>query len=150
MGLVWRMGKEAYNMNRERLLDTIMRHEGLRLYPYKDTVGKLTIGVGRNLDDNGISETEALYMLNNDIDDVVEEAKSFWWWEELDDVRQEVVLNMLFNLGLPTFKQFINTIKAIEEQNWNRAAKEMLDSRWAKQVGVRAIELSDAMRKGEM
>lgn len=137
-------------MNRERLLDTIMRHEGLRLYPYKDTVGKLTIGVGRNLDDNGISETEALYMLNNDIDDVVEEAKSFWWWEELDDVRQEVVLNMLFNLGLPTFKQFINTIKAIEEQNWNRAAKEMLDSRWAKQVGVRAIELSDAMRKGEM
>lgn len=144
------MGKEAYNMNRERLLDTIMRHEGLRLYPYKDTVGKLTIGVGRNLDDNGISETEALYMLNNDIDDVVEEAKSFWWWEELDDVRQEVVLNMLFNLGLPTFKQFINTIKAIEEQNWNRAAKEMLDSRWAKQVGVRAIELSDAMRKGEM
>lgn len=136
-------------MKRERLLDTLMRHEGLRLFPYKDSVGKLTIGVGRNIEDNGISEAEALHMLNNDVEDVLTDASRFWWFGELNDVRQEVVLNMLFNMGLPTFKQFQNMIGAIEEQNWNRAAQEMLNSRWAKQVGVRAIELSDAMRKGE-
>lgn len=136
-------------MDRGRLVNTLKRHEGLRLKPYKDSVGKTTIGIGRNLDDVGITENEAIYLLNNDIDKAYREARSFWWFDSLNSVRQEVVVNMIFNLGFPTFSQFKNTIKAISEQNWNLASQEMLDSRWASQVGRRAIELADAMRRGE-
>lgn len=136
-------------MDRSRLIDTLIRHEGMRVFPYKDTVGKLTIGVGRNLDDNGISSDEAKYLLNNDINSAYREAQGFWWFDELNDVRQEVVVNMIFNMGYPTFCQFKNMIEAIKEENWPLAKKEMLDSRWAKQVGTRAIELANAMEQGE-
>ena len=137
-------------MNRERLKAVLIRHEGLRLKPYRDTVGKLTIGVGRNLDDRGISKDEALYMLENDIRIAEEELdQRIPWWRDLDDVRQEILLNMAFNLGVPGLMKFKNFLRALREGNYARASDEMLASKWAIQVGRRADELSRAMREGE-
>lgn len=136
-------------LNTERLKQILIKHEGLRLKPYTDTVGKLTIGVGRNLDDRGISKDEALYMLENDIKIVEKEAREiFENFDQLDDVRQEVILNMLFNLGKAKFLSFKKFIQAVKERNFEKAADEMLNSKWARQVGKRAQELSFAMRNG--
>ncbi len=137
-------------MKRDRLKAVLVRHEGLKLRPYRDTVGKLTIGVGRNLDDRGITKDEALYMLENDIRTAEEELdQRIPWWRELDDVRQEVLLNMAFNLGVPKLMKFKRFLKALKEGNYGQASDEMLNSLWAQQVGRRAKELAFAMRNGE-
>jgi len=137
-------------MNLQRLKAVLIRHEGLKLKPYKDTVGKLTIGVGRNLDDRGITEDEALYMLDNDIRILEEELdRVLPWWRELDDVRQEVLLNMAFNLGVPKLLRFENFLRALREGNYAQASEEMLNSLWRQQVGRRAKELAIAMRNGD-
>jgi lysozyme len=134
---------------RVTLRTTLVRHEGIRLKPYKDSVGKLTIGVGRNLDDVGISRQEALLMLANDITKVRREVKqAFPWFASLNSARKNVVLNMVFNLGLPRFRRFKKAIRAMKTKRWNDAAEEMLDSRWARQVKGRAKELARIMRKG--
>ena len=135
----------------ERLQKTLIRHEGLKLKPYHDTVGKLTIGIGRNLDNNGISKAEALHLLENDLKVCVIDAKEVFGaqWGKLNDVRQEVILNMLFNLGRPRFLGFKKCIAAIKDERWADAAVEMLDSKWARQVGNRAQELAEAMETGE-
>lgn len=133
-----------------QLKKMLVRHEDLRLKPYRDTVGKLTIGVGRNLDDFGLTKEEVLYLLHNDVMRVTQEVKkAFPWWLRLNAVRQNVVLNMVFNLGLSRFLGFKKTIGAIEGKNWDIAAKEMLDSKWAVQVGRRAQELSKMMKTGK-
>ena len=133
----------------ESLEDMLIRHEGLVLKPYKDSVGKLTIGIGRNLDDVGISRDEAIYLLKNDIQKVVADAKTFPWYDGLNNSRKQVVLNMIFNLGLTRFSKFSNTISCISRGEYTEAAKEMLDSTWAKQVGKRATELAQIMERGE-
>ena len=126
--------------------------EGIRLKPYKDTVGKLTIGVGRNLDDVGISEDEALYLLNNDIKKAKEDVKKVFgeMFHELDPVRQAVLIDMMFNLGLPRFLGFKKFIQAVKERDFSKASQEMLDSRWARQVKSRAERLSYMMRTGRI
>jgi len=137
-------------INKSRLKSVLIRHEGLKLKPYKDTVGKLTIGVGRNLEDRGISKEEALFMLENDIKIVEEELdRTIPWWRKLDSVRQEVLVNMAFNLGVPKLLRFKKFLKALQEGNYGQASFEMLNSLWAKQVGRRAKELAYAMEKGE-
>jgi lysozyme len=129
------------------LASMLIRHEGLRLKPYRDTVGKLTVGCGRNLDDVGITQEEAMVLLNNDINTAeLGLQKAFPWFDQLDPVRQDVLLDMVFNLGITRFMSFHRTIAAIEAQDWNKAADEMLQSRWAQQVGLRASELSQMMR----
>ncbi|MFQ5545677.1 MAG: glycoside hydrolase family protein [Acidiferrobacterales bacterium] len=133
-----------------RLHEMLIRHEGLRLKPYHDTVGKLTIGVGRNLDDVGITREEALMLLDNDIAKVKREVKrAFPWFAQLNPVRKNIVLNMVFNIGLPRFRQFKKTIAAIKAKDWEEAASQMLDSRWARQVGRRARELATMMKAGK-
>lgn len=133
-----------------RLHEMLIRHEGLRLKPYRDTKGKLTIGVGRNLDDVGITREEALLLLNNDLARVRREVeRAFPWFSSLNPVRKNVVLNMVFNLGLPRFRGFTKTIAAIEAKDWENAAREMLESRWAQQVGRRAHELAAMMKRGK-
>lgn len=127
----------------------LVRDEGERLKPYRDTVGKLTIGVGRNLDDVGISHDEALMLLAKDI--VRAELwldRNLPWWRGLDPVRQRVLVNIAFNLGgrLLSFK---NTLKAVQANNWQAAHDGMLDSLWAKQVGQRAQRLAYMMLTGE-
>src|SRR5438105_4864784 len=88
-------------MNLDALRKELIRDEALRLKPYKDTVGKLTIGVGRNLDDKGISEAEAAVLLENDIAEHVAllDAK-LSWWRKLDEARQNALANMCFNMGI--------------------------------------------------
>ena len=133
-----------------RLRAMLIRHEGLRLKPYRDAKSKLTIGVGRNLDDVGITRAEALMLLDNDIATVRRDVtRAFPWFPGLDPVRKDVVLDMVFNLGLPRFRQLTKTIAAIKARNWENAAREMLKSRWANEVGKRATELAAMMERGE-
>ena len=125
-------------------------HEGLELKPYLDTRGKLTIGYGRNLDDVGISIQEAETMLANDIADARKRAEQiFGWFGILDSVRQDVILNMVFNMGAAKVAHFVQMIEAIKRGDWNKAAEEMVDSAWARQVGARAIMLSKMMQLGK-
>jgi len=134
-----------------RIKAQLVRHEGLRLKPYRCTAGKLTIGIGRNLDDRGISQKEAYAMLERDIVDceqwLIDEIPEVY--NKLDEVRQSVLLNMCFNLGIGGLLEFNNTLAYIAAGDWERAANGMLASKWAKQVGRRAIELSELMRKGK-
>lgn len=145
-------------MNEELLAAELTRDEGLRLKSYRDSVGKLSIGVGRNLDDKGISKEEAEVMLRNDIAEHTELLDKYLpWWRSLDEVRQRVVANMGFNLGvgpsaehpqgkLLTFK---NTLAAMERGDYEAAANGMSSSAWAKQVGLRATRLVAMMRTGK-
>lgn len=133
----------------ESLKKMLMRHEGLRLKPYHCSAGKLTIGYGRNLEDRGITNAEAEYLLTNDINDAIVECRdSFPWWKGLTNNRKMVVVDMVFNLGLANFKKFKKTIACIEKEAYTTAAIEMLDSRWAAQVGTRADELAHMMKEG--
>ena len=140
-------------MNRQRLKDQLKLDEGLRLEPYQDSEGWWTVGYGRLIDTRRggkISEDEAEYLLNNDIDVVINQViREFPWFGDLSDTRQEVVLNMVFNLGLPKFKGFRNAITAMTRHDWTDASREMLDSLWSRQVGNRAVRLAEAMRTGE-
>ena len=133
-------------MRMNRLEKALLRDEGLRLKPYRDSVGKLTIGIGRNLDDVGITEDEAISLMRNDIRKVKGELNQFAWYRRLDELRKEVLINMCFNMGLPTLLKFKNMIKALDECDYLTAADEMLDSLWASQVGERAVRLARIMR----
>lgn len=126
----------------------LKRDEGVKLFPYQDTVGKWTIGVGRNLDDIGLSMDEVEYLLGNDLKRTEMEARRFPWYAGLDDVRKAVVLSMIFNLGPTRFRGFANTIKSIAAGNYADASKRMLQSQWARQVGNRAVRLAAMMRTG--
>lgn len=137
-------------MERELLISQLERHEGLRLKPYRDTVGKLTIGFGRNLEDVGISRGEAVAMLDNDIDQVVAELERMPLFLSLDPVRRVVLANMCFNLGLTRLLGFKKMLTALGDRDYEEAARQMMDSKWARQVGVRAVELSEIMRTGEV
>lgn len=135
--------------NLESAKELIKKHEGLRLAPYKCSAGKLTIGWGRNLEDNGITTEEAEMMLNHDLQLCIASANRFDWFDALDEVRQSVVVNMIFNLGLAGFSKFKKTIAAIEKGDFDEASKEMLDSLWARQVKGRAQELANMMKEGK-
>lgn len=137
-------------MNRELLRSQLERHEGLRLKPYRDTVSKLTIGYGRNIEDVGISRDEADFMLDNDIDQVEQYLKTVDEYNELDEVRQTVLANLCFNVGFRGLMKFKRMWAAIGRGEYSRAADEMLDSKWARQVGRRADELAEIMRTGEV
>lgn len=134
-------------MAHDRLREILIRHEGLRLKPYRCTAGKLSIGVGRNLDDNGITEFEAMHLLTSDMNRVESEAiATLPWFKSISVPRQDVVLCMIFNLGLTKFLGFKKFIKALRWADFELAADEMLTSAWAVQVGKRAGELAKIMR----
>ena len=116
----------------------ITKHEDIKLKPYIDTVGKLTIGVGRNLDDNGIDADEAIYMLRNDIKKIQADLKSiFSNFSDLPYNVRLVLIDMMFNLGKPRFLGFKKMIQAIKDRDFKEAGKQAKDSRWCKQVGSR-------------
>src|SRR5690554_1897881 len=137
-------------MDRTLLKSQLERHEGLRLKPYRDTVGKLTVGYGRNLDDVGITPEEAELMLDNDIDAAEKHLKTVDEYNGLDPIRQAVICNMAFNLGFYGLMAFRKMWKAIARKDYTEAAKQMLDSQWSRQVGYRADELAQIMRSGEV
>lgn len=142
---------------------SMMRHEGLRLKPYLDTVGKLTIGYGRNLYDKGISQQESAFLLDNDVADGSAEAlRAFAWLLRLDEVRSAVIVEMVTSIGLPRFLGFKNCIAACaagvaatspaEAERWfGVAAAELLDSDWREQVGpTRSGRLAEQLRTGRV
>lgn len=125
--------------------DLIKRHEGFSKTLYRCTAGKLTIGYGRNIEDNGISQDEAELMLSNDIEEHdVELTKVFP--DPMPDSCYAALLDMHFNLGHTKFMQFRKMISAVKEGDYEKAAEEMLDSAWAKQVPTRAEEDAVLMR----
>ena len=134
-----------------KLQSLIAKHEGDRLRMYQDTADppKWTIGRGHNIEDNGISQAVSDLMFEEDVQSSIQECQQFDWFDQLNDVRQAVVVNMVFNMGMPIFKGFKKTIGFIASGDYYLAAIEMLDSKWAKQVGRRAIELSHMMKTGE-
>lgn len=130
------------------LREMLKNDEGLKLKPYRDDVGKLTVGYGHNLDDKGISQAAAEFLLNEDISDAIHFAKTYPWFDALDPVRQDIIVMMSFNLG-PKLSQFVKFIQALKDQDFYLASKEMLDSHWARQVKDRAIRLSKMMISGK-
>jgi len=157
--------------NSENFVNKLIAHEGLRLQVYKDTLGIDTIGIGRNLEDRGITkeeldwmdipsmdavyeygitEADAMYLAKNDVQIVEEElVRAHPCVEELDAVRQLVLMDMAFNMGVPRLRKFTKMWNAVHEKKFDIAAKEMLDSRWAVQVKSRSTKLAHAMHHGE-
>lgn len=161
------MGTNTFDM--ARLIAQLIHHEGERLQHYRDSVGKVTIGVGRNLTDvgirphevqslgltnetaiaKGINRNQSRQMLMSDIGHVLSQLDAALnWWRGLDPVRQRVLIDMGFNMGITTLKGFKTTLKLIKQGKWQEAADAMLRSKWAKQVGQRAIRLAQMMRTG--
>ncbi|WP_296059597.1 glycoside hydrolase family protein [uncultured Amphritea sp.] len=136
-------------MNQEKLIAQLKIDEGFRGKPYRCTAGKLTIGFGRNLDDVGVSVAEAEMMLSEDLKEAVPQLEALPHYRMLNDVRQNVLCNMAFNLGIPRLMMFKNMWSALAHRNYETAAAEMLNSRWARQVGERAERLAKEMRTGE-
>ena len=133
----------------DKLLEQLIRHEGMELKPYKCTSDKLTIGVGRNLQDVGITKEEALVLLENDVKNVEQQLKHYMPWSEtLDPVRHAALINFVFNVGIGTALKFENAMAALKQSDYDTAAAELLNSRWSTQVGSRAQELAAQMRTG--
>ncbi len=127
----------------------LIRHEGFCAKPYKDTVGKTTIGYGRNLDDVGITKKEAEYLLMNDIASAEQAARNlFHQFDYLNENRKAVLINMAFNMGEKGLGSFGKMRNYISAEDWKSAAKEMLASKWSEQVGNRAKELARMMENG--
>ena len=147
------MKEQGIHLN---LLNQLRRHEGLRLKPYHCSENFLSLGYGRNLDTNGISEAEAEFMLLNDLVACESELKDEGWYNQLDETRRAVVLNMAFNLGKPNLLKFSKFIGRLSDNDYEGASKEMItgsdgvsESKWASQVGKRAYELAEQMRTGQ-
>ena len=141
---------ENSGMNINRLTRTIERHEGFRSKPYRCTSSKLTIGIGRNLDDVGIRYSEAKFMLKNDLEECRLDLRKIFpqQLDSLPDYVQEVLMNMRFQLGSRGFRGFKKLIGAVHGWDFELAAIEMLVSRWARQTPERANELAGVMRHG--
>lgn len=151
----------------EALIADLVRDEGLRLRPYRDTEGLLTIGVGRCLDTSpltadelahighdcrsrAITETQAKYLLAQSIDATLADLdRELPWWRDLDEVRQRVLANMAYNLGIRGLMGFRNTLSAVRRGDYAIAATGMIGSKWARQVGARADRLAVMMREGK-
>ena len=142
-------------LNLLKLADQLIHHEGMECFPYVDTVGKTTIGVGRNLTDRGLSQAECRYLLANDIEISISELKrNFDWFTKLDDTRQAAMVDLHFNLGINRLKTFMKTLGLIEDcmlgdDLWDKVAEELLDSKWATQVGQRAQTLARMLQLGD-
>ena len=158
------------NYYRDKLIEMLIVDEGMKLQVYQDSLDIDTIGVGRNLEERGltvaelqhlgfttmqevycigITESGARYLLRNDIDIVERELSiAHPCIENLTEGRQIVCLNMAFNLGVPRLKKFKKMWAAVHKEDYGTAAKEMLSSRWAKQVKGRALRLSNIMKTG--
>lgn len=140
-------------MDISRLQDDLWRDEGFVPHGYPDSEGYLTIGVGRLIDQRlggGITKTEARYLLENDIRKVLGALdRALPWWRSLPEGRMRALANMCFNLGLPRLLGFKKMLKALEAHDWERAADEALDSKWARQVGARSDRIADLLRGSE-
>ena len=141
----------AMDDDMEKLIETLKRHEGVKNHAYKDSLGVLTIGCGRNISDSkkhhglGLSDDEIDYMLSNDIIRTIKELSSeYTWFHDLEEgARRDAIINMHFNLGKVRFASFKVAIGHMEKAAHKEAASEFLNSKWAKQVKGRALEVTD-------
>ena len=137
---------------RDKLIEMLKQHEGVETHAYKCSESKITIGVGRNVDKGGglgLSDDEVDYLLQNDIDRVVSELDSEYdWFADLDEVRQDALIDISFNLGQTRLRAFKMALSAMADSDWGEAADQFMDSRWSGQVGNRAKELTDMIRTG--
>ena len=136
----------------ERLVKMLKLHEGVRNHVYVCTAGYETIGVGRNISESGLGLTdeEINILLMNDIERVKKElSSSFSWFVDLDEVRQNAIIDMCFNLGLSRLNQFVKALDGMASKDYDKAADEFMDSRWSQQVGQRAVTVTDMIRTGE-
>ena len=137
----------------ENIIRLLRRHEGVEPYAYKDHLGYTTVGVGRCLEKDvgmGLSDDEIDYLLKNDIVRVQEElSEEYDWFADLDQVRQEAMINLSFNLGATRLRGFRNALAAMAEEDYETAANEFMDSKWSSQVGRRAYEVTQMIRTGE-
>ena len=136
--------------NMRAIEELLIRHEGIRFKPYTDTVGKLSVGVGRNLDDKGISKEEAMYLLRNDIDESARDLANLIFngrFYEFPVPVQHVLISMRFQLGRAGFRKFKKMIFAFQELDYEEAIVQMKASKWYGQVTKRADELIDMIRK---
>ena len=136
-------------MNKNRFIKQMRFHEGVRNKVYKDHLGIETIGVGRNLVDRGLSDEEVDYLLTNDITIVENELDNgLSWWRDLDEVRQRALAALAFNMGLPRLHGFVKMLDALQRRDYHAAADELLDSKYAKQVGERSNRVAEMIRTG--
>ena len=132
----------------EKIEAMLIKHEGLKLKPYKCSAGKTTIGVGRNLDDVGISRVEALLLLEHDIKEVIADLYDiFKNFHDLSENIKLALIDMRFNLGYKGFRNFRKMIDAVRKEDFKRMAEEMKDSRWFDQVGARSQNLYNMIIK---
>ena len=130
-----------------KLIEQLKIHEGFRSNVYTCSGGKKTVGYGRNLQDIGISEEEAEMLLKNDIYEATNQLlNAFPFMATFSDVRISAMINFTFNVGIGTVRKFSNTIEYLKNEDWEAAADEMMDSKWAEQVGNRAIQITEQIR----
>lgn len=140
----------AFEFDTEQLAESLIVDEGFSGVPYQDTVGKWTIGYGRNLSDNPLTKAEAAMLLGADVGRAIADLdRRLPWWRNLDPVRQQVLANMAYNLGITKLCGFVNTLAAMKAGDYAKAAQGMIDSRWARQVGARAHRLARQMETGK-
>ena len=133
------------------IIEHLKAEEGVKKFAYRCTNNKITIGVGRNIDANGgigLSESEIDFLLTNDIERVLVEAKTFDWFTALTQTRQVAIVSLIFQLGLPRYKLFKKHIQAMSQNNFTQAAAEILDSRFAKQVPARSQRIAAMIERG--
>jgi lysozyme len=139
-------------VNDEQILADLRRDEGEVLHAYQDSEGYWTIGIGTLIDKRnggGITHDEAVYLALNRISRKREDLDAMLpWWRTLSEVRQRVLLNMAFNLGVSGLLEFRRMLAGAQRGDYQEAAREMLDSKWAIQVGDRAERLAMMMREG--
>lgn len=139
-------------LNKDKLRYDLIKHEGNVPYAYQDSLGFWTIGIGHLIDhrkNGSISADTILYIFNKDVEEKCGELdEHLSWWRNLDEVRQRVLVNMCFNMGINNLLGFHNTLAFIEHGQYKEAAAGMLDSKWAVQVGARARELAEMMETG--
>lgn len=129
------------------VVSLIKQHEGLRLLPYTDTTGHLTIGYGCNLT-AGISEVQAQALLNLAVAHISLQLVSYTWFVNCNDARKAVLLDMAFNLGVAGLLEFRIMLECISRGDFAGAASQMVNSEWARQVGQRAATDAKIMKDG--
>ena len=137
----------------KKLIEQLSIHEGVKKFAYKCPAGKITVGIGRNIDSDGglgLSDDEIIYLLRNDISRIDQElTNAFRFYEELDRVRKDAMINICLNLGLTRLRSFREALGRMEKKEYPEAAVEFLDSLWASQVGQRALDVTYMIQHGE-
>ena len=134
-------------MDMSNLKKTLIRHEGKKKKLYKCTADKWTIGVGHNIQDNGLSEAAIQFIFEEDLSTAIAECqRNIIGWDEMPSPVQEALVNLTFNMGIKRLMQFKKTLGYLRNAEWLEAADELLDSRYARQVPTRAEEVSDMIR----